>query len=210
MTALSLLLLTSAYLLGSIMGALITNKALGATDPRLMGSGNPGASNMLRSHGKAAGLLTLLIDIVKGIVPVLLAKALSQPDWIVALIGLFAFLGHIFPLYHHFKGGKGVATALGVIAVLNVELALALVGVWILIFALTKISGAASISTALSLPLFAYFLSSNHFFVFMLIALLIIGKHKDNIQRMVKGEEPQTKTPTEKESTRIKRKKRNQ
>lgn len=198
MTALSLLLLVSAYLMGSIMGALVINRAFDIADPRTAGSGNPGASNMLRNHGKKAGFLTLVIDVIKGIIPVVIGKLLSQPDWMLGALGLAAFVGHLFPLFYRFQGGKGVATALGIILVLSPSVALGVAVTWGLVFILSRISALSSLSAAIVAPLLSVYFAPSYLPVFSFLTILIFWKHADNIKRLFKGEEPRFKSSNSK------------
>ena len=183
-----------AYLLGSVPTALIVAKPFGL-DPRQHGSRNLGATNVARLLGKKWGLVTLLGDIGKGILPMILALYLfrdhPQKDWLVALTGFFAFLGHLFPLYLGFRGGKGVATATGVFLVLCPQALLVCLVIFILA---VKFSGFVSVGSLLAsalMPLFIYlFCPSRPYEIIALsMALLIWIKHKDNIRRLRRGEE---------------------
>ncbi len=189
MTALSLLLICIAYLSGSLMGALLVNSILRKADPRQTGSGNPGATNMLRSHGKWPAIFTLLIDVIKGIVPVLIGMVLNQNNTVLGLIALFACIGHMYPLYYGFSGGKGVATTLGVIAPLSANVASGLVGLWIIVFGLSRYSSLASIVSTLSALPLSYYFAPDFMFPIGIMSILILIKHKDNIQNLFRGTE---------------------
>lgn len=189
------LLVPAAYLIGSIPFGLLIGKRMGI-DLRASGSKNIGATNVLRTAGKAPALLTLLSDSLKGAIPLLifraaLGNAASGAEFWEGVIGLTAVIGHIFPVFLSFKGGKGVATGFGVIAVYSpVSAAVALL-VWILVAALTRYSSLAAISAVLSLP-FIYLLSGGSFikiFFGILLAILIVLKHKQNIKKLVNGTE---------------------
>jgi glycerol-3-phosphate acyltransferase PlsY len=191
----TLLFVAVAYLLGSLSFAVIISKLMGLPDPRAYGSGNPGATNVLRSGRKSAAILTLLGDMLKGLVAVVLARALtpifSQPDDIVLLCGLAVFVGHLFPVFFGFKGGKGVATALGVLLGFSPWLGLACLVTWILIALSFRISSLAALATAVLSPAYAGVLMGwgNAVVAVLAIALLLIYRHKNNIARLVAGEE---------------------
>lgn len=189
------LLVPAAYLIGSIPFGLLIGKKMGI-DLRASGSKNIGATNVLRTAGKLPALLTLIGDSLKGAIPLLLLRtmsgnAASGAEFWEGVIGLTAVIGHIFPVFLSFKGGKGVATGFGVIAVYSpVSAAVALL-VWILVAALTRYSSLAAISAVLSLP-FIYLLSGGSFikiFFGILLAILIVLKHQQNIKKLVNGTE---------------------
>lgn len=191
MTWIDLALPVAAYLLGSIATAILVSRLLGLPDPRRMGSGNPGATNVLRTGHKGAALATLLGDILKGLLPVVAARWLEASEPTVLLTGLAAFLGHLYPLYFRFRGGKGVATALGVLLGLAPWLGLAVLGVWLLIAAIFRYSSLAALSAAASAPLLAWGLGldpASILAVGVLGALLIL-RHRSNIQRLLAGTE---------------------
>ncbi|OAG27814.1 glycerol-3-phosphate 1-O-acyltransferase PlsY [Thermodesulfatator autotrophicus] len=183
-----------AYLLGSIPTALLVAKPFGI-DPRKHGSKNLGATNVARLLGKKWGLLTLLGDMGKGIIPMLLAlyffKNHPQKDFLVAGVGFFAFLGHLFPIYLKFRGGKGVATAAGVFLMLcPVALAIALV-VFILAVKITGFVSVGSLLASALVPCLIPFICPNRidFYTALIMAALIWFKHRDNIRRLIRGEE---------------------
>ena len=195
-TLLGYLLIGASYLIGSLSSAIILCKIAGLPDPRTEGSGNPGATNVMRIGGKKLAALTLVGDLLKGLIPVIAAWLLQQSPLTVSLVAVAAFLGHLFPLFFGFKGGKGVATALGAILGLNYLVALCALGVWIVIFAITKISSLSALIAAVSAPLFLYLFNASSEIVWAVIFmdLLLIYRHKSNIQRLLKGEEGQLKS----------------
>lgn len=202
-----------AYLIGSISSAVIISKIISGEDIRDHGSGNAGATNMLRVHGKLAGILTLIIDILKGVVAIgiamLLALLLSaiKPESTLApclkyLAGLFVVLGHDFPIFFKFKGGKGVATSLGVILMLNWQIGLTVLIIAILIMALTRFVSLGSVIAAIIYPILltGYIMGAKGFenaktesqyaiITALLMALILIFKHRSNIKRLIKGNE---------------------
>lgn len=184
------LLVIFAYLIGSIPVGVILGRLKGV-DPRKTGSGNIGATNVMRAAGKKLGIITLLCDAAKGYLPVALAVALDVPEYVIALVGLMAFLGHVFPVFLRFRGGKGVATALGVyLGISPVTIFLAFVA-FIVIFAIWRYVSLASIIGAVVVPIGLYLVKAPCAFVGMasLITLFVILRHKDNISRLIKGTE---------------------
>ncbi len=183
------LLALVAYLLGSLSFAVLLSRWLGTGDPRLAGSGNPGATNMLRLAGRKAATLTLLGDILKGLLPVLLARLAELPLQQQAWIGLAAVLGHLYPLYFRFRGGKGVATAAGMLLALYWPAALLAAAAWLLTFALTRISSlAALVATPLTLPLLAW-QQPTALLPVTLLAALIVWRHRSNLRDLYGGRE---------------------
>ncbi len=187
----ALIFLPLGYLLGSLPFAVITSKAFGLADPRTFGSGNPGATNVLRSGNKAAALITLIGDALKGWVAMWLAGKLGADASGVALAGIAAFLGHVFPVFLKFKGGKGVATALGVLAGFSGVLALACAGVWLLVALLTRYSSLAALLASAASPALAAWLGLDEVALFAISAMTIvlILRHRDNIKRLLAGTE---------------------
>ena len=190
-------LLLAAYLLGSIPTGLIIAWLMGGPDPREAGSGNIGAANVYRLLGRNAGVFTLFGDALKGALPVFVARfgpvALGAwHGWAIAAVGLVAVLGHIHPLYLRFKGGKGAATGLGVIATLCHLAALLLVAVWVAVVSYYRMISLASLAVAWLMPLAVGLFSDStpNLVVSGLISVLILFRHQDNIVRLVKGEEP--------------------
>ncbi len=187
----NILLLIAAYLTGSISSAIIISRLKGLEDPRKVGSGNPGATNVLRSGDKTAAVLTLLGDILKGFIPVLVAKLLGVgPIW-VAGAGLAAFLGHLYPVYYGFKGGKGVATAAGVILGLNPLSVLIMILIWVAVAWRTGYSSLAALIAAVASPLFIAQITHINAYTALaaIIALFLVWRHKANIKRLLDGTE---------------------
>ena len=182
-------LLISAYLLGSICSAIVVCKALGLADPRTQGSQNPGATNVLRIGGKKAALLTLAGDMFKGVPLVLLAQHLNVTPDLISAIGLASFLGHLYPVFYKFEGGKGVATALGVLLALHWPLGLAVIGVWLAVFASFRISSLGSIIAFTAAPVIAWTLAPSYMLGIVGMSVLLIARHKNNIKALLKGEE---------------------
>ena len=185
------LLLPLAYLLGSLSSAVLISRLYQLPDPREQGSKNPGATNVLRLGGKKAAVLTLLGDAAKGLLPVLVARALGAEPIIVASVGIAAFLGHLFPIFFQFKGGKGVATALGVLLGFAWPLGLAAAATWITVAILSRISSLAALVSAAATPAYAWVLTHSSEFTVATIslALLLIWRHRANIGRLIRGEE---------------------
>jgi glycerol-3-phosphate acyltransferase PlsY len=185
----------AAYLVGSLSFAVIVSKAMGLSDPRTYGSGNPGATNVLRSGSKAAAVLTLALDALKGYVPVALAvhfgPAYGLGDGTVALVGLAAFLGHLWPVFFRFKGGKGVATAAGVLFGIDPLLGAATTLTWIIIAAFFRYSSLASIVAAVFAPFWQLLTQGPDPIAgaVMVMGLLLIWRHSANIRRLLAGTE---------------------
>ena len=185
----------AAYLLGSVSFAVVVSRAFRLPDPHAYGSGNPGATNVLRTGNKTAALLTLLGDGLKGFIAVFAAQklgpALGANDWCVPAAALAVFLGHIFPVYHRFAGGKGVATAAGIVFALHWPLAACLTIVWLVLAFGFKISSLAGLTTAVLLPfgLFYVFGPSVVAGVGVVIALLLFWRHRANIAQLLSGGE---------------------
>ena len=190
----------AAYLLGSLSFAVIVSRAMGLSDPRSYGSGNPGATNVLRSGSKAAAILTLLLDAFKGWLPVMLVKWFGEPyglgDGTMAAVGLAAFLGHLYPVFFRFQGGKGVATAVGVLLAFQPLLALATVASFAIIVFFFRYVSLASMVAALFAP--AYYLLGNGVawqasgektLALMAMGVLLIWRHRENIRRLWAGTE---------------------
>ena len=181
-----------SYLIGSLSAAIITCKIMGLPDPRTTGSNNPGATNVLRIGGKKAAIFTLVGDLLKGLIPVVIVKfAFPTEPLLIALTALAAFLGHLFPVFFQFKGGKGVATALGCIIGLNLWVALCAFGVWLAIFLPTRISSLSALTAAVVAPFFLWLFDASISVVIAIVIMdiLLIIRHKENIQRILKGEE---------------------
>ncbi len=181
-----------AYLLGSVPFAVVSSKLFGLADPRSYGSGNPGATNVLRSGNKKAALLTLLGDGAKGWLAVFLAKHYMLPDVAVGLVAVAVFFGHLFPVFLKFKGGKGVATAAGVLLALDWVLGLATLAVWILSATFSRYSSLGALMAAAASPLLAAMMWGATFQMLAVgvMSLALIGKHWGNLQRLLAGTEP--------------------
>ena len=180
-----------AYLIGSISTAIITCKLMGIEDPRNTGSNNPGATNVLRHGGKKAAIITLIGDALKGLIPVLVAIELQATPLIIALVALFALLGHIFPLYYGFKGGKGVATYYGVILAIHWQVGLIALIIWLVIAKLLKISSLSALISIFITP-FMLWLFTQSFELTTAVAImsvLVFWRHKTNIQSLLQGSE---------------------
>jgi glycerol-3-phosphate acyltransferase PlsY len=184
-----------AYLIGSVSFAVMTSRIFGLPDPHSYGSGNPGATNVLRTGHKAAATLTLVGDGAKGWLAVFLAQTLGPSyavaDWAVPAVALAVFLGHLFPVFHGFAGGKGVATAAGIVFALHWPLGLALGALWVVMALGFKISSLAALTTATLLPLGAFYVFGNSApaWAMVPIALLLFWRHRDNIRQLVEGRE---------------------
>lgn len=189
-----LILVASAYLVGSLSAAILVCKLMGLPDPRTEGSMNPGATNVLRLGGKKAALLTLLGDMLKGLLPVTLAVQLGSSELTIALTLLAAFLGHLYPLFFGFKGGKGVATALGGLIGLHWSIGLATILTWLATAALFRYSSLAALSAILLAPLYVWLLfpvaASTVLTSSMgLITLMLYWRHRSNIRNLLSGAE---------------------
>jgi glycerol-3-phosphate acyltransferase PlsY len=184
-------ILVFSYLLGSLPFAVIVSKLYGLEDPRKYGSGNPGATNVLRTGKKSAALLTLLGDSLKGWLAVWVAAQISGDAASIALAGIAVFMGHLYPVFLKFRGGKGVATALGVLAGWSGWLALAALAVWLMTAAVTRYSSLAALIAALAAPLAAAFIVGNVEIVAAAVVMsaLLIWRHRVNIRRLFDGTE---------------------
>lgn len=180
-----------AYLLGSVSTAVVIARVMGLQDPRETGSKNPGATNILRYGGKTAAILTLAGDILKGAVAVLVAQALTADPMIIALTGFAAFLGHLFPVFFSFRGGKGVATALGVWLALNPWVGLALIATWVLVALLFRYSSLSALMASLAAPLYVAWLSPSAPYLATMIVMsaILIFRHRSNIRNLIAGTE---------------------
>jgi glycerol-3-phosphate acyltransferase PlsY len=185
----ALALLVLAYLLGSVCSAIIVCKILGLPDPRTQGSNNPGATNVMRIGGKKAALITLAGDMLKGVPLVLLAQHLQLRPDLISAIGLAAFMGHLYPVYFKFEGGKGVATALGVLLALYWPLGLGVIGVWLAVFAVFRISSLSSLIAFTAAPIAAWFICPQYMLGIFGMSVLLVARHKQNIKALLKGEE---------------------
>lgn len=180
-----------AYLIGSISSAIVLAKIMGLKDPREVGSGNPGATNILRYGGKKLAAITLLGDILKGVIPVVLARMFTQDALILSLVAAGAFLGHLYPVYFKFRGGKGVATAFGVIVATVPWVGLALAVTWLVTVVAFRYVSLSSIITAITAPVYIWFLlpDRSYFVMSILVAALLSWRHRTNIKRLWASEE---------------------
>lgn len=195
-----LLAAVAAYLLGSLSFAVIVTRVMGLSDPRTYGSKNPGATNVLRSGSKAAAIVTLLLDALKGWLPVALVIGFGKPHGLeegtVAMVGLAAFAGHLWPVFFRFQGGKGVATALGVLLGISVWLGLATAATWLIIAFFFRYSSLASLAAAAFAPVYyllvdgvVWYAEGRIAAAIVVMAVLLAWRHKENIQRLIEGKE---------------------
>ena len=195
-----LLAALAAYLIGSLSFAVIVSRIMGLKDPRTFGSKNPGATNVLRSGSKVAAIVTLLLDALKGLLPVLAVKFWGQPyglgDGAIALAGLAAFLGHLWPVFFRFQGGKGVATFIGVVFGINWILGLATAATWLIIAFFFRYSSLASLVAAVFAPVYyllgnriAWYAEAGIAVALAAMAMLLAYRHRENITRLLKGTE---------------------
>ncbi len=191
----SAVLVVLAYLIGSVSFAVIVSAVFRLPDPRSYGSGNPGATNVLRSGKKTAAALTLAGDVLKGAVAVWLARsvgpAVGAAPEVVPLSGLAAFLGHLYPIFFRFRGGKGVATAAGILFAFSVPVGLAVLSVWGVVFSLTRVSSMGALAAAIAAPIAGwYFLGAGGYLVVILaMTALLIWRHRSNIRKLRQGRE---------------------
>lgn len=189
-----LLWLIVAYLLGSLSSAIILCKLIRLPDPRSQGSGNPGATNVLRLAGKKLAILVLISDVLKGVAAVGLAKWGGLDSHLLGWVALAVFVGHLFPIFFGFQGGKGVATAFGVLLILAWPLALAVLVTWLMVALIFRYSSLAALTAALFAPIYGYWLlaSQNYFPVVIICGLLLI-RHYSNIYKLFRGQETKIK-----------------
>lgn len=187
----TLLIVVAAYLIGSLASAVIVGRLLGTGDPRAQGSGNPGATNMLRIGGKKAGALTLVGDMLKGLIAVLIARAIGAGAEVQALAAGAAFVGHLFPVFFGFRGGKGVATALGALLGLQWSVGLLVVGTWLAMAALFRISSLAALVAAAAAPIYMWWLRPEPPFIIasVFMTALLYWRHRSNIRNLIDGTE---------------------
>ena len=188
-------LIILAYLMGSISSAVIVCKLMQLGDPCSHGSNNPGATNVLRLHGKKAAIPALAGDVLKGVIPVIIGKLLNTPDMILAGIGLAAFTGHLFPVFFNFKGGKGVSILIGVLLGTNWILGLAFMATWLIVAVIFRYSSLAGLAATAATPIYTAFVMSAHgeasWFISstMLMAILLFWRHTSNIKNLIGGDE---------------------
>lgn len=189
MSATALGMIIFAYLCGSISSAILVCKAAGLPDPRENGSGNPGATNVLRIGGRLAAAAVLIFDVLKGMIPVWLAYKLEVSPFYLGLTAIAACLGHIYPVFFHFRGGKGVATAFGAIAPIGWDLTGLMLGTWLLTVLLSGYSSLGAIISALIAPFYVWWFKPQFTFPVAMLSCLILMRHHDNIQRLWRGKE---------------------
>lgn len=190
--------IVGAYLLGSVSSAVMLTRLFLNADIREQGSGNPGTTNVLRIVGKKAAVAVFIFDVLKGAIPVYIGFLLGLKPLVLSVIAISACVGHMYPIFFAFKGGKGVATALGAMMPLNGYLALFLLGTWVAIFAITRISSFAAIATLLLAPIYAYVFKPEYTLAVAILCALIILKHKSNIHRLLSKNEQKISRPTSK------------
>ena len=189
MLLLTLSMIIAAYLIGSISSAILICRFLGLPDPRTTGSKNPGATNVLRMSNKLTAISVLFLDILKGTIPVWSAYFLKIDALYLGFIGVAACLGHMYPIFFNFKGGKAVATAFGTLLPIGFTLGALLISTWLCVVKLTKYSSLAAIVTVLIAPLFVYLLKPLYVYPTIMLSVLILFRHKANIKRLLKGQE---------------------
>lgn len=187
----TIILVIFSYLLGSISAAIITCKLMSLPDPRTLGSNNPGATNVLRIGGKKAAAITLVGDMLKGLIPVLIALMFTTEELTLALVACAAFLGHLYPVFFAFKGGKGVATAFGAILGISWPVALAILLTWLVVAYGMKISSLSALVAAVLAPFYFWWLSGSDILIIMgvFISVLLIWRHRSNIKKLLEGTE---------------------
>ncbi|MCW8900950.1 MAG: glycerol-3-phosphate 1-O-acyltransferase PlsY [Gammaproteobacteria bacterium] len=186
----------ASYLIGSLSSAIIVCKIMSLPDPRGEGSGNPGATNVLRFGGKKAAAITLAGDMLKGLIPVLIVKYMGMDMQIIALVGLAAFLGHLYPVFFQFKGGKGVATMLGVMFGFSWWVGLATAGTWLFMAKIVKISSLSALVATLLAPVYVWlwfdYIGANSIAtlgVTIIMTIILFWRHRSNIQNLLSGKE---------------------
>ncbi|MBA5764276.1 glycerol-3-phosphate 1-O-acyltransferase PlsY [Vibrio sp. 404] len=190
MTPLALAMIISAYLLGSISSAVLICRVLRLPDPRKVGSHNPGATNVLRIGGKKAAISVLLCDMLKGTIPVWGGYFLQIDPIMLGLVAIAACLGHMYPLFFHFKGGKGVATALGAIAPIGLDLTAMVIATWIVVALIFRYSSFAALVTVLLAPMYTWMVKPQYTLPVAMLCCLIVFRHHQNIRRLYDGTEP--------------------
>lgn len=188
-TSTAILLILGAYLLGSISCAVLACRLYALPDPRLSGSHNPGTTNVFRNRHRPAAVLTLCGDLLKGLLPVALARQLEQPTLVISLTALAAVLGHLWPLFFQFRGGKGVATTLGCCLGLSAQLGLALVSIWLVPVLYFRIASLAALTLAASAVPLAWWLAPDYTPLLGALALLLLLRHRDNMLKLRHGGE---------------------
>ncbi|MCK4586870.1 MAG: glycerol-3-phosphate 1-O-acyltransferase PlsY [Gammaproteobacteria bacterium] len=185
------ILIFAAYLIGSLSAAIITCRVMGLPDPRTQGSNNPGATNVLRVGGKKAAAITLFGDAIKGVIPVVAAQLMSAPPLILALVALAAFVGHLYPVFFNFRGGKGVATSFGVLVALAWPAGIAMLVTWLVMAKLFNISSLAALTASVLGPLYMWWLRPQQEFIIVaaVISVMLLWRHRSNIRKLMAGTE---------------------
>ena len=189
MSLFALFYMLCAYLLGSISSAILICRVAGLPDPRQNGSNNPGATNVLRIGGRWSALAVLIIDILKGMTPVWVGYYLGLTQFELGMVALGACLGHIFPIFFQFKGGKGVATAFGAIAPISWAVAGSTLGTWVFVFLISGYSSLSAVISALLVPFYVWWFKPEFTFPVALVCCLLIYRHHDNVQRLWRSQE---------------------
>jgi glycerol-3-phosphate acyltransferase PlsY len=195
MTSSAAIVIVGAYLIGSVLFAVVMSRLFRLPDPHTYGSNNPGATNVYRTGKKLPAVLTLIGDAIKGWLPVFIAKFyaadFSWDERVICLVALAVFLGHLFPIFFKFAGGKGVATALGILVGINGWLGLSLLGIWLVVVIITRKSSLAALIAAVCAPILSLLLLNSLYYhlTILIIALLLIWRHKSNIQKLISGRE---------------------
>ena len=187
-----LLIVLFAYLVGSISSGIIVSRIFSLPDPRTMGSKNPGATNVMRTGNKKAAALTLLGDLLKAIFVLFIANYLGFEGFIIICVSLAVLIGHIFPVFYKFRGGKGVATAVGILFVLNFKLALVVICIWLFVFLIWRYSSLAAIFGSISAPLIGFFIlkdTSLNCVTYIIVTMIILITHQKNIKNLLSGKE---------------------
>jgi glycerol-3-phosphate acyltransferase PlsY len=187
-----LLIILFAYLVGSISSGIIVSQIFNLPDPRTIGSKNPGATNVMRSGNKKAAIFTLLGDLLKATFVLAIAEYLDFEDLVIVGVALAVLIGHIYPIFYKFRGGKGVATAIGILIALNFKLALIVTSIWLIVFGIWRYSSLAAILAAISVPFIGIFILGDQYLYCMtysLITIIILFKHKANIKKLISGTE---------------------
>ena len=191
MQLLDYVLILGGYLFGSISSAIIVCKLMGLPDPRTQGSNNPGATNVLRFGGKKAAAIVLFGDMIKGVIPVLIARLLEADTVTLGAVGFAAFVGHLYPVFFGFRGGKGVATAFGVFLALHWQMGLAVIGCWLIVAKVFRISSLAALIASAIAPMIVWLLTGHLEWVIFTIAIavLLTWRHRSNIKNLLSGSE---------------------
>ena len=185
----TLIFSVSAYFIGALNGAILLCRFKGWPDPRFHGSKNPGATNILRLHDQQAASLVLIFDILKGTIPVYIAYYMNMPPVAIGFVAIATCLGHIFPIYFNFQGGKAVATGLGILLPLGMDMTGLVLMTWIVTIALTGYASLAAIITAIAAPIYIEFIKPEFTWPVLMLSILIILRHISNIHRLIAGKE---------------------